>query len=96
MPFGGRDGSGYGRFGGQEGLRGLCNIKSVCEDAPWAKVLGIQTRIPGILRYPIEGARGWEAVQGIVETGYGIGLAARIRGVRKLLEALMGKKEPVN
>ncbi|RMZ79533.1 hypothetical protein DV737_g3372, partial [Chaetothyriales sp. CBS 132003] len=33
MPFGGRDGSGYGRFGGHEGLRALCNLKSVSRDA---------------------------------------------------------------
>lgn len=91
MPFGGRDGSGYGRFGGEEGLRGLCNIKSVCEDAPWAKLLGIQTRIPGILRYPIQGQRGWEAVQGIVGTGYGVGMTARLQSVRKLLRGLSGK-----
>lgn len=92
MPFGGRDGSGYGRFGGEEGLRGLCNIKSLCEDAPWAKALNIQTRIPGILRYPIEGRRGWQAVQGIVETGYGVGFVPQLRGVRKLLGALMRKE----
>jgi len=90
MPFGGRDGSGYGRFGGEEGLRGLSNTKSVCEDAPWAKLLGIQTRIPAILRYPIHGKRGWETVRGIVGTGYGIGLAARLQGVRMLLRGLMG------
>ena len=28
LPFGGVKGSGYGRFGGEEGLRGLCNFKS--------------------------------------------------------------------
>lgn len=89
MEFGGRDGSGYGRFGGATGLRGLCNMKSVCEDAPWAALLGIQTRLPSILRYPIDGVRGWHAVLGIVGTGYGIGFMGRLRGVRQLLGALM-------
>lgn len=48
LPFGGRGGSGYGRFGGEEGLRGICNVKAVCRDARWAQVLlgGIGTRIP--------------------------------------------------
>ncbi|KAJ5566777.1 hypothetical protein N7535_006083 [Penicillium sp. DV-2018c] len=32
LPFGGVGGSGYGRFAGEEGLRGLCNIKAVCVD----------------------------------------------------------------
>lgn len=91
LPFGGRDGSGYGRFGGEEGLRGLCNIKSVCRDAPWARLLGIQTRIPGVLRYPIDGRRGWEAVCGIIGVGYGLGVSARLGSLRKLLGALMSK-----
>lgn len=43
MPFGGCKGSGYGRFGGPEGLRGLCNLKSVITDRfhGW-----VQTGIP--------------------------------------------------
>ncbi|KAL3954882.1 hypothetical protein ACCO45_010445 [Purpureocillium lilacinum] len=32
LPFGGVAGSGYSRFAGEEGLRGMCNLKSVCED----------------------------------------------------------------
>ncbi|CAI4211131.1 unnamed protein product [Parascedosporium putredinis] len=32
LPFGGVAGSGYGRFAGEEGLRGLCNAKSICHD----------------------------------------------------------------
>src|SRR5258707_1247474 len=51
LPFGGVGGSGYGRFAGEEGLRGLCNIKSICEDKwGWA---GIKTAIPKQIRYPI-------------------------------------------
>ena len=32
LPFGGVKDSGFGRFGGVEGLRGLCVAKAVCED----------------------------------------------------------------
>lgn len=32
LPFGGVKESGFDRFAGVEGLRGLCNIKSVCQD----------------------------------------------------------------
>lgn len=51
LPFGGVAGSGYGRFAGDEGLRGLCNVKSVCEDRFGA--LGIRTAIPAPARYPV-------------------------------------------
>jgi acyl-CoA reductase-like NAD-dependent aldehyde dehydrogenase len=91
MPFGGRDGSGYGRFGGEEGLRGLCNIKSVCEDASWARVLGMKTSIPPPLRYPVDGLRGWAVCKGVVETGYAVTLAGRARGLYGLLRALTGR-----
>ena len=91
MPFGGRDGSGYGRFGGEEGLRGLCNVKSVTEDAWWASMMGMRTRIPTLLRYPVDGTIGWAACRGVVETGYALGLAARMRGMVTLLMAFMGR-----
>ena len=88
LPFGGRNGSGYGRFGGEEGLRSLCNVKAVCEDAAWARHLGIGTQIPRLLQYPIrDGAAAWEMCQGIVLVGYGIGLQARVRGLIRLAKA---------
>lgn len=49
LPFGGAKGSGYGRFGGPEGLRSLCNVKSVCHDGFWGL---IKTSIPARLDYP--------------------------------------------
>lgn len=50
LPFGGLKGSGYGRFGGPEGLRGLCNAKAIVVDKfPWL----IQTSIPKALDYPV-------------------------------------------
>ena len=69
LPFGGVEGSGHGRFGGEEGLRALCNVKAICEDAWWARMLGIQTRIPSKLQYPVS-QHGWEVCKGVVGTGY--------------------------
>jgi acyl-CoA reductase-like NAD-dependent aldehyde dehydrogenase len=91
LPFGGHEGgkgSGYGRFGGDEGLRSLSAVKSVCEEAAWARLLGLQTRIPPVLRYPIEGAKGWDVVTGIVTMGYGISWAVKARGLKGLLDGL--------
>ncbi|KAG8934944.1 Meiotic Sister-Chromatid recombination aldehyde dehydrogenase [Tulasnella sp. 418] len=50
LPFGGVKGSGFGRFAGPEGLRGLCNTKVLVTDRwPWL----VQTKIPAALDYPI-------------------------------------------
>lgn len=70
LPFGGVRGSGYGRFAGEEGLRGLCNIKSVCEDRfGW---LGVRTGIPPPMQYPVANQRNsWRFAHGVVEVGYG-------------------------
>ena len=83
LPFGGVAGSGYGRFAGEEGLRGLCNIKSVCEDRfGW---LGIRTGIPPPVRYPVPSQdKGWRFTQGIVGVGYG-GLVMKGVGILNIL-----------
>ncbi|KAJ5092434.1 hypothetical protein NUU61_007304 [Penicillium alfredii] len=92
LPFGGVRGSGYGRFAGVEGLRGLCNLKSVCVD----KFPGwIATAIPPRVDYPIQktdgdagskdGPAAWEMCKGIVETGYQLTLGGRIAGIIRLL-----------
>ena len=83
LPFGGVKGSGYGRFGGEEGLRAICNTKAVCMDrVPW--LLG--TSIPGALDYPIKSAmKAWEVCSGVVDLGYGIGLWRRIRGLGRIV-----------
>ncbi|KAI1300433.1 Aldehyde/histidinol dehydrogenase [Xylaria venustula] len=87
LPFGGVAGSGYGRFAGEEGLRGLCNIKSVCEDRFGA--LGIRTAIPGPARYPVASQeRGWRFTKGVVGIGYGLTLADKVWAVLDILRNL--------
>ncbi|KAF4549903.1 Aldehyde dehydrogenase-like protein 12 [Elsinoe fawcettii] len=81
LPFGGVKGSGYGRFAGEEGLRGLCNIKSVCEDR-FSSIA--RTTIPGDLDYPMNHKRGPQAGKGVVELGYGE-LWRKPGGLRKII-----------
>ncbi|KAG9946760.1 Aldedh-domain-containing protein, partial [Aureobasidium melanogenum] len=81
LPFGGVGGSGYGRFAGEEGLRGLCNAKSVCVDR-WPSM--IKTAIPAGLDYPMRGTA-WEMGKGVVELGYGETLMRKIRGLKRML-----------
>ncbi len=85
MPFGGVAGSGYGRFAGEEGLRGLCNVKAVCEDrVGW---LGVRTGIPPPMRYPVEDQeRGWRFARGVVEVGYGMGIGRKVGGVLGIMK----------
>lgn len=90
LPFGGVKGSGYGRFAGEEGLRGVSNLKSVCVDR-FPRVLG--TAIPPAMDYPIykgEGARkngtgAGEMCKGVVQTGYELTIAGRARGILRIL-----------
>ncbi|KAI9752452.1 MAG: hypothetical protein M4579_005627 [Chaenotheca gracillima] len=85
LPFGGVRGSGYGRFAGEEGLRSLCNTKSVCRDR-FPSLIG--TAIPKPLDYPIASpAKGWEMCRGVVELGYGVSLWSRVRGLMRILGA---------
>lgn len=81
LPFGGVDGSGYGKFGGAEGLRGLCLEKSVCYD----RFPFISTKIPRPLDYPIPDVKkAWNMVKSINEAGYAIGKWRRIKSVGRL------------
>lgn len=83
LPFGGVAGSGYGRFAGEEGLRALCNVKSVCRDR-WPG-WGIRTSIPGAIDYPARSAaRAWRFCRGMVELGYGEGLS-RVEGLWRMV-----------
>lgn len=83
LPFGGVKGSGYGRFGGEEGLRSICNTKAVCRDR-FPSLLG--TSIPPALDYRTGGAaKAWEVCKGVVELGYGIGWGRRLGGLWRIV-----------
>ncbi|KAL6721856.1 Meiotic Sister-Chromatid recombination aldehyde dehydrogenase [Lecanora helva] len=82
LPFGGVKGSGYGRFGGKEGLRSICNTKAVCKDK-FPSLIG--TSIPAALDYrPGGAAKAWEVCKGVIDLGYGIGWWRRIGGLWKI------------
>ncbi|KAF4537504.1 Aldehyde dehydrogenase [Lasiodiplodia theobromae] len=83
LPFGGVKGSGYGRFAGEEGLRGLCNTKAVCRD----RFPGIiETGIPPELRVPVgDMRRAWQVACGVVELGYGESLGRKVKGLRRVV-----------
>ncbi|PPR03524.1 hypothetical protein CVT24_007010 [Panaeolus cyanescens] len=60
--------SGYGRFGGPEGLRSLTNPKAIIVDR-WPSL--IQTGIPPVLDYPLRSlSQSWEFVSGLVRLLY--------------------------
>ncbi|KAI4715917.1 ALDH-like protein [Aureobasidium sp. EXF-10727] len=84
LPFGGVGGSGYGRFAGEEGLRGLCNAKSVIVDR-WPSL--IKTAIPAGLDYPMR-PTAWEMGKGVVELGYGESLTRKIVGLKRMLAGM--------
>lgn len=67
LPFGGVKKSGYGKFGGEEGLQGLCAAKSVCYD----KFPFILTKIPAPVDYPIKDEKkAWRFVRSLNTSGY--------------------------
>ncbi|SCV03382.1 LAME_0H09978g1_1 [Lachancea meyersii CBS 8951] len=81
LPFGGINGSGYGKFGGEEGLTGLCNAKSVCYD----KLPFISTQIPKPLDYPIKSNRAaWAFVKSFNTGSYTRSAWVRIKSLISL------------
>ena len=83
LPFGGVKESGFDKFGGVEGLRGMCYTKAVCED----KIPFIVTTVPPALQYPVKG-NSFAVVCGIVQFFYGLGIWSSLAGLVKLLKAL--------
>ncbi|KAF6764837.1 meiotic sister-chromatid recombination aldehyde dehydrogenase [Ephemerocybe angulata] len=82
LPFGGAKGSGYGRFGGPEGLRSLTNPKSVIMDRFW-----INTSVPTVLHYPLRSlTNSWTFVSGLVEFLYGYGWRSRLSGLSRVIK----------
>jgi acyl-CoA reductase-like NAD-dependent aldehyde dehydrogenase len=86
LPFGGTKASGYGRFGGPEGLRSLTNPKAVVVDRwPWL----LQTSIPRPLDYPMRSTvQAWDIASGIVGALYADGWRESFEGIQRLVNAL--------
>jgi len=93
LPFGGCKKSGYDRFAGPEGLRGLCMIRSICED----KIGFIRNSIPPPMQYPST-TIGHIFAQGLIKFFYSTSLVGNLQGVWLLITnssppARKGKKE---
>lgn len=76
LPFGGCKKSGYDRFAGPEGLRGLCNVRSVCED----RFPAIRNSIPPPMQYPATGV-GHFFAQGLINMFYSTDIFGTLKGL---------------
>ena len=92
LPFGGVKDSGFDKFAGVEGLRGLCTAKSISEDR-FPSIMN--TQMPPLLQYPVQ-SRAFEFVSGLTKMFYYPGVLAcllldarRFAGLRQRLEGLM-------
>ncbi|KAF7721778.1 Meiotic Sister-Chromatid recombination aldehyde dehydrogenase [Apophysomyces ossiformis] len=87
LPFGGVGISGYGRFAGPEGLRGLCVPKAVTID----RIPFVKTPIPPILDYPVKGATvGYGFVENLVKMIYAPSISDKVKATVGLAKAALG------
>lgn len=82
LPFGGLGLSGFDRFAGPEGLRGMCAVRSVCVD----KFSFLRTSIPAPMQYPSKG-KGHLFAMAVVELFYSFSLVDKIGAIFKLIKA---------
>jgi len=82
LPFGGFKDSGFGRFAGPEGLRGLCHERSVVEN----RASFLKPSIPRAIAYPANG-RGPAFCLALNLVLYGQGPTVRLRGLIDLVRA---------
>lgn len=82
LPFGGYPGkSGYGKFGGSDGLLGLTNQKSIS----YNKLSFFKTKIPGKIDYPIKNNRSaWWFIKNLNALSYAETNSQRIKAIFNL------------
>ncbi|KAL6785877.1 ALDH22 [Auxenochlorella protothecoides x Auxenochlorella symbiontica] len=86
LPFGGVKHSGFDRFAGVEGLRGLCVPKAVAEDM-WP----FSTAIPPLLQYPVSD-RAFEFCSALVWMFYAPTIAGNLKGLWSLAACFLPKR----
>lgn len=83
LPFGGYKDSGFGRFAGPEGLRGLCHERSIVQN----RASFLKPSIPPAIAYPANG-KGELFCKGLNLLLYG-SLSQRLQGLIALIKASM-------
>ncbi|MCU1279973.1 MAG: hypothetical protein JWM53_3519 [bacterium] len=82
LPFGGVGGSGYGRLNGREGLRAMCNQKSVLRDR-------FALHRP-IKLYPVKDNE-YARTQATIDLIYRRGIGAKLAALGKLVRSALGR-----
>lgn len=88
LPFGGVKASGFGRFAGPEGLKGLCSTQVVVQDRLFQSV---RTSIPPPVDYPLRDSwRAYEFVAGLHWLAFAPDWEASARGLWGVIREAIG------
>jgi len=88
LPFGGWKSSGFERFAGPEGLRGLCHVRSIVEN----RASFLKPSIPRPIAYPANG-QGPKFCKALNKILYAHDMLGRIHGVIDIIKASMPVKD---
>jgi len=82
LPFGGFKDSGFGRFAGPEGLRGLCHERSIVQN----RASFLKPSIPRPIAYPASG-KGGAFCMALNQIMYGCSVSSRVQGIMDIIAA---------
>ena len=82
LPFGGVGESGFGRFGGVEGLQALCLERSILID----RIPGVRTSIPPPIDYPIDKTKGLPFASALIQLFYNESWIGKLKGIVDLIK----------